>query len=172
MRVIKNSGGFTLLELFATMAIAGILLSIAVPSFRTLILNNRITTQTNDFISALNLARSEAIKRGAPVTLLCNNNICQTGWKVFVDANTNCTFDETAAIREYDGLGDNTLNTSGVPCIAFNAQGQKQVGTPEQTFYLCDTRSPPEQYGRKITVNITGRAESNVLDPADTCTPP
>lgn len=60
---MKNHG-FTLLELIITIALAAILLGLAVPSMHTFIQNNRISGQTNELVAALNLARSEAIKRG------------------------------------------------------------------------------------------------------------
>jgi len=52
--------GFTLIELLAALTVMGILIVAAMPSFSALTLNNRITTQTNDFISALMLAGSES----------------------------------------------------------------------------------------------------------------
>ena len=64
-----NEMGFTLVELIVTMAIAAIILTQAVPSFSTMISNNRLTTQTNDLVADINLARSEAIKRGLRVIL-------------------------------------------------------------------------------------------------------
>jgi type IV fimbrial biogenesis protein FimT len=61
--------GFTLPELLVTIAVASILLGIAVPSFSGLIVDNRLTTQANDLVSAINFARSEAIKRNRTVSL-------------------------------------------------------------------------------------------------------
>ncbi len=65
--------GFTLIELMITLAVAVILLVIAVPSFRTMTISNRLTTTANDVVGALNIARMEAIKRNASVQF-CSNN--------------------------------------------------------------------------------------------------
>ncbi len=89
--------GFTILELIITIALAAILTTIAIPSFRSALQNNRITAQTNDLLTAFQLARSEAVKRGRPVTLCASdvdaggaNPVCgddwSVGWMVFVDA--------------------------------------------------------------------------------------
>jgi type IV fimbrial biogenesis protein FimT len=92
----KSSQGFTLLELMVAVTLLGVLLGIGIPSFNETIRNNRTVAQTNEFITALNLARSEASKRGLPVAI-CAANAAQTacasatannwtnGWLVFTD---------------------------------------------------------------------------------------
>ena len=72
-RCAARALGFTLIELMITLAVAVILLVIAVPSFRTMTISNRLTTTANDVVSALNTARMEAIKRNTS-TQLCSNN--------------------------------------------------------------------------------------------------
>jgi type IV fimbrial biogenesis protein FimT len=59
--------GFTLVELMVTLTVASVLLVIAVPSFRNLIVSNALTTAANELVGALNLARMEAVKRNASV---------------------------------------------------------------------------------------------------------
>ncbi len=66
---MKAKSGFTMIELIVTVAIAAIVLAIGIPSFSSLLKGNRTTTQTNLFVSSVNLARSEAVKRGIQVTL-------------------------------------------------------------------------------------------------------
>ena len=61
--------GFTLIELLVTLTIVAVLLAIAIPGFNETLKNNRITSQVNEFTSALYYARSEAITRGKRVTL-------------------------------------------------------------------------------------------------------
>jgi type IV fimbrial biogenesis protein FimT len=63
------SNGFTLPELLITIAVASILLGVAVPSFSGLMMSNRLTTQANDLVGAINFARSEAIKRNRTLSL-------------------------------------------------------------------------------------------------------
>ena len=65
--------GFTLIELMVAIAVAAILITLATPSFRLLIQNNRISGAANDFVSVFNLARAEAIKRGA-VVFVCRTD--------------------------------------------------------------------------------------------------
>ena len=66
--------GFTLLELLIVISIAGILLSITVPSYSNLVSQKRVEAAANSFKSAVALARSESRKRGK------NVNIRPIGW--------------------------------------------------------------------------------------------
>jgi type IV fimbrial biogenesis protein FimT len=94
--------GITFPELLIAVAILGLTLTVAVPSFARLHHSNAMTSQVNHLISHLNLARSAAITRGTRV-LLCpssDGTSClgephwHRGWTVFVDHNTNRELDD------------------------------------------------------------------------------
>ena len=74
----EYNSGFTLMELMVTIAIAAILVGIAIPSFTSIIVSNRLTTSANELVTALNLARSEAVKRGMRITFckIANGSSC------------------------------------------------------------------------------------------------
>jgi type IV fimbrial biogenesis protein FimT len=74
----RRLSGFTMVELLITIAIASILMAVAVPSFNQMIVSSRLTTQANDLVSAVNLARSEAIKRNASITLCSADDVDAT----------------------------------------------------------------------------------------------
>lgn len=69
MNTISRNRGFTLIELMVVLAIAAILLTVGVPSFRDLMIKNRLSGQIQEFYNAINFARSEAIKRGNFVSI-------------------------------------------------------------------------------------------------------
>jgi type IV fimbrial biogenesis protein FimT len=85
--------GVTLLELLTALVMVSVLLAMAVPSFRNFTRNNRVTAAQNDLVTALNLARSESLRRSQPVAVCSTTdgatcgtvNDWQTGWIVFVD---------------------------------------------------------------------------------------
>ncbi len=142
----KNNSGFTLIELMVTVAIVGIFASIALPSFAKLLENNRYTTITNNLVSTLHLARSEALKRRASVTVCpssnqtsCNDNTdFSTGWIVFLDCNNDTTIDASSA-----GCGPN------------NAEEIIKVGEGFSSVYMVN------QSVEKITFSFSGRLNGN-----------
>lgn len=96
---MRYKRGFTLVELLITIVVASILIAVAVPAFSSFVQNNRITAQTNELVTAIATARSEAIKRKQGVTV-CNSSDGATcsgswdqGWILFTDANSNGTVD-------------------------------------------------------------------------------
>jgi type IV fimbrial biogenesis protein FimT len=115
----KPISGFTLLELVITIAIAGILMAMAIPSFNAMMRNNRLTTYANEMVTSLNLARSEAIKRGVNVSVRklsaagTGTYWSNSGWNVFVDIDGDGTLDAPGS-TEITGNGSVTVeDTNG-----------------------------------------------------------
>ncbi len=61
--------GFTLTELMLVVAVAGVLAILAMPSFTSLTQSQRVKNATFEMYALFNVARSEAIKRNADVTI-------------------------------------------------------------------------------------------------------
>lgn len=74
--------GFTLIEMITVMAVLLILGAVTFPIFRQMRINMTVTDTTNDLVAALNLARSEAVKRGRPVAVIANGGDWSAGWQV------------------------------------------------------------------------------------------
>src|SRR5262245_64720640 len=66
---MKIQRGFTLVELMYTIAVGAIVLGIGIPAFTETIRAGRMTTSVNTEVTAMHVARSEAVKRRARVTL-------------------------------------------------------------------------------------------------------
>jgi type IV fimbrial biogenesis protein FimT len=91
----RTQTAFTLMELMVSLTVLGILLGLAVPTFRDFTRNNRTAALHNDLTTAFTLARSEALKRSMPVSICASTDgtACATdddwsaGWIVFTDGN-------------------------------------------------------------------------------------
>ena len=147
--------GFTIIELLMTLVIAGVLATLAAPSFVDVIKNNRMTTQYNDLLASLSLARSEAIKQGANVIALSSNGTSwENGWTIFIDADADGTVDAGEELRVNPNLsGNNTLRFARERITS--ASTGLGSGLITGTFTLCDDRGASEAKG--LVVSTTGR---------------
>lgn len=140
--------GFTLLELMVTIAVLAIITTLGVPSFRELIQNNRVTTQANELVTALNFARAEAVKRGRPVGVTVAQ--ADPGWTatVFLDpAGAN------ELLRVVSRQGSNVaLDDEGE--VVFMATG---VPAAVDTFNLEPGPSCSGQKRRQIVIAPSGQ---------------
>jgi type IV fimbrial biogenesis protein FimT len=88
--------GFTLVEMITVVAIVGVIAALSAPSFAELIRSQRIKGTTNDLLSTLAFARSEAIKRNGNVTVtaatISGTTSWSNGWSVsYVAGGTTVT---------------------------------------------------------------------------------
>ncbi|UCG74370.1 MAG: GspH/FimT family pseudopilin [Chromatiales bacterium] len=66
--------GFTMIELMITLLVAALVLGVGVPNFQQFLANNRMATATNDVVTALHAARSQAVKRRGNVSICPSAN--------------------------------------------------------------------------------------------------
>ena len=157
---MNRQRGFTLIELMITLAIAAILLTVGVPSFQSMMRNNRAATHMNEMITALNLARSEAAKRGLRVSLCPSTNqaACtggtswNNGWIVFIDTSTN---DSSVIVGTVLRVGEALAGAptfTGPPSVRYRfTGGTLPDGTSVQFDYALDTVT------QRVCVSPVGR---------------
>lgn len=139
---LRKVSGFTIVELMVTIAIFGILVAMAAPSFDQLIRRSRLDAGAESFQSALAYTRSEATKRAARVSMLASGGLSGNfadGWTIFTDDSTtpgtpgDCTLQEAG--------GEVLLRAQGPLASSvklFNAKSE--TGTP--ATFDCSARTP------------------------------
>ncbi len=169
----RRAAGFTLIEVMIVVAILAIFAGIAAPNFRELITQNRMTSQANDLLAALQFARSEAITRGRRVSICpsnsgtaCTNSAWQGGWIVFAEGLTGTigTYESAGdtLLRVQQALqGTSTLTVGGN--ITFQPNGTVETA---RTFTLCPNDGS-SAIGRSIPITLSGRAR---VDKTGSCT--
>jgi type IV fimbrial biogenesis protein FimT len=169
----KAQSGFTMIEIMLSITVLSILLAVAVPSFLDTVRNNRLITQNNEFVGALNLARNEAWKRGNSVSMCASADqaTCSgatdwtTGWIVFNDVNGNGSLDAgdglnpllqawAAAPPEY------TLTSTNRSFVRYNPTGTSAAGA--EIFDLVRTGCTG-LHARRININMVGRIATTTV---------
>lgn len=105
---VRRSAGFTLVELMITVAVMAILAAVATPAMQALIANGRQTGAASELTAAMQVARSEAVRRNSRVTVCatdgsatlataCNNSGTWTNWAILDLGVTAAVAPETTA---------------------------------------------------------------------------
>ena len=124
MNTAHREAGFTLIETIVVVTITALLAGLAAPSFREFIANTQIQASASDLQASLLLARSEAVKRNAPVTVVPAAGGWASGWEVRDQANNvlqvgapNETVDVTAATGTVTFLASGRLAGGTLPAF-------------------------------------------------------
>jgi len=170
--------GFGLIELMIVVAIVVILTMIALPSYQHLIQLNRVSTDTNNLLSAFNLARNEAVARGRPVTVCASasGTACDgtgtdnwsSGWIVFTDYDPTGQIDAgsgDAIVRVFGPVATRNSLTSGgsnVGYVSFGRTGAAKFPNAadlQETFTILQTPCASDLV-RTVTITTLGRSAS------------
>ena len=165
--------GVTLWELCFTIAIVGVVVGIGAPSFQRFALDARLIADVNAFVSAVQLARSEAAKRGRSVVVCKTADLVacgdseidyDAGWMVFV--NEDDLDPPTRAVSEplllaYAPTAEGTI-VSNRRFYEFRAYRRRSTNG---TVTFCDARGTAA--ARAVIVSYTGRPRVAVVGPGD-----
>lgn len=159
-----RSRGLTLVELMIVVLVGAILMGLAVPALQNFMNANQLSATTDNFASALNLARSEAIKLATPVALVNSNGANSqdwgAGWTMFVDQNGDGAMQSTEPVVRVGAAqpaGFSLHSSASVAgTIEFDSNGRLLNAQPGQ-FIVCQGSWPTSGSARMVTVKGTGR---------------
>lgn len=168
----KKTTGFTLIELMTVGAVLAITLSIAVPGMQRTISNTRLRAEASRLLSALALARSEAIGRNGLVSVCpsafgsdgiarCSKSYAD-GWIVFSNRDKDRVVDKGSdeIIRVFSGLpsGYSLTNKAGTidahELISYYPDGSSRKN---RTLMICPTTGQHVP-SWSVVMNMVGRA--------------
>lgn len=183
------------MEIMITLALAGVVIGIGVPSFQHFVTNSQITNDSNRFLYDVHFTRSEAVKRSRAVFMCRSSNgtSCaggstknwSIGWIVFADTNndgdyTNGT-DTLLRIGEPSAkrikIQSNVAGDSNNGRIIYMGDGRLFLPpgiTAPARYAVCDDRDGDtnfdEEFGREVTINSMGNIKTK-RKPADCDSP-
>lgn len=162
MAVKPRIAGFTLVELMVTIAVLAILLGVAIPGMQAFVVRNRLAAINNDLMTALNLARSEAIKRAITVSVCRTNDngvscagTWSDGWMVFVNTDGDSPAVKDGAnetlLRVFPALpAGYTLNATA-NFTNFVTYGRSGAANNIGTFVVCNNSDETTARGVTLT---------------------
>jgi type IV fimbrial biogenesis protein FimT len=166
---MSRADGFTLWELLCSLGIAGILFGLGVPSFQDFVLDGKRTADVNALVLAVQIARSEAAKRGRNV-ILCptrDRQRCgdfevgaESGWMAFVNADDlfpphRSNAETLLYVHEPELEGSIVGNR---PYFEFRPPLHRSTNG---TVVFCDRRG--SRAARAVIVSYTGRPRASSL---------
>ena len=166
-------GGFTLVELMVTLAVAAVVLALGVPSFLRALARHAILAQAEELQDAVRVGRNEAMKRSGPV-VLCRTEPTQPGhctgsggswqtWLLFADLGRGGAFTAGDPIlRQHVDVSGRLAVTSAAPALRFESTGIAHADTGPAVFTFSPAGSPADPsradmaLRRQVCVNARG----------------
>jgi len=157
----RRDSGFTLIELLVTISVAAVLLTVAVPSFSTLILTQQVRVSAADLQTSLFYARSEAIKRAANVSVVPTGGDWKSGWTVQASDGT--------VLRREAPLNDRLAAMAGTT-VTYQSDGH--IPPPVIATIVFSVADNSAVAARCIAIDLSGRPSlliDNDGDPSNGC---
>ena len=144
-----RQNGVTLPEVLLALAVTGILGMIAVPAMGDLVADQRLRAAAFDLVATLNQARSEAIKRGTPVTLSAAGSSWEAGWTLTDAGGT--------PIAVHSALSG-ALRITGPVSLVYERDGRLPQAGATAAFSVETNPARAGASPRCVRVELTGRA--------------
>lgn len=147
------------------MAIIGIIALVAVPAMQSMINASRLNSAEGELTAALQLARSEAVRRNT-IVRVCGNAACSlASWNEAVVVQPNPTADDPAVMRSVAAPAGVTF-TGPVAGVTFRPSGLLD-GEVELSACMPTTTPPDNQ--RVLTVRVSGAISYEKRDGGGSC---
>lgn len=149
--------GLTLIELIVVLAVVAILVAFASPGLQSLLQNNQIVSQTNQLVSGLHLARSEAVKRNAEVEVCgsSDGSDCDGEWAEGWIVKIREPREDEEDVLLTGSPAQGTLLESDVGGITYQGDGIAKPGDQPSVIRLINA-----SFKREVEVSMGGSVRS------------
>ena len=155
----SSLAAFTLIELLVTLLVLSILLMVAIPAFRTMVLNNRLTSNTDSLVNALNYARSTALNQAMTIKVCPlgtpGSTTCGADWSAGWIIVTQPTSGTAALLKSQQSSNTDPTLAANTTEVLFDRYG---LSTTQSNFTLCDNRGGT--FARSVEVLATGYVQT------------
>jgi type IV fimbrial biogenesis protein FimT len=145
MRAGRFHRGFTLIELMVTVAIAVILITLAVPSFRSYTVKKKVEGTLAELASDIQFARSEAVSRNTTVRLTLGTNCYSvhpaSGASITASTCTVTSGTDIRTVRVDDTSAVVLASSGGLAYIDFDSVRGTATFSPAATEGLINVTS-------------------------------
>lgn len=179
-----HSAGVTLVELVIAVAILAIIAAMALPAFNSVIVSNRLAAGANELVASLQVARSEAIRRGSRVVVCASSSgtgctgTWSQGWIVFEDRNRDgaVSVGETI-LRSQSALADlQVLASSNIgTAVVFRPDGMARLNNGALLagrVDVCRAAAGIPENVRQVEIASGSRISTSRVNRSGTCAPP
>lgn len=168
----RTQAGFSLYELMVTLTIVGIVLMVGIPNMGAFRQNSRMISTANDLHSSFYLARSEAARAKANITICASADSMddppscggefEDGWIIFQDDDGDIVVDNGEAIlrrlpARHESLNIDTTGMGDYFSYAATGLGRGQVlalPPPVTVAVICDVRGNETGPGGRSTARV------------------
>jgi type IV fimbrial biogenesis protein FimT len=157
--VLTKLAAFTVMELLITLSVMAIVLMLAIPSFKTLLLNNRLNANVDSLANNLNYARGVALNDAMTIKVCplgtANSTVCGANWSSGWIVVTQPSTGTATLLKSQQNPDVNPTVSANQSEVNFNSHG---LADNQINFTFCDTRGA--QFARSLEVMATGFIQS------------
>ena len=171
LRARCRAHGFTLVELMVTIAVAAVLVAIAVPNFRQVMVSTNLADINNDLAGDLQYARTQAVSRQVSIAVAASAGNWQNGWTVQIPAAGTAPTAIPTVLRTHPAIPAQYVLSApaAAATVTYQAQGSVSAAT-NSCFTISSAGVQPARFLQVLPAGMLEQTTSTTPPPG--CQPP